>query len=174
MEIFILSGLSLSRPVDTKTDFNLINIIATLSLIQYFFGNKIRRQISWHVLKLDLNAARWMPKLVSVDAQSHPALTSQSWRTTIGPLQDNWPLFHHVIGISGILPYNRNVTLQTLELFPPSHGSIMLPPREPRVFARLACWQKVHLRCYLTKNVAMFMKNSIFLKIRDLRPLNTC
>ena len=33
MEIFILSGLSLSRPVDTKTDFNLNNIIATLSLI---------------------------------------------------------------------------------------------------------------------------------------------
>ena len=25
--------------------------------------------------------------------------------------------FHYVIGISGILPYNRNVTLQTLELF---------------------------------------------------------
>ena len=24
---------------------------------------------------------------------------------------------HYVIGISGILPYNRNVTLQTLELF---------------------------------------------------------
>ena len=36
---------------------------------------------------------------------------------TIGPLQDNWPLFHYVIGISGILPYKRNVTLQTLELF---------------------------------------------------------
>ena len=31
--IFILSGLSLSRPVDTKPDFNLNNIIATLSLI---------------------------------------------------------------------------------------------------------------------------------------------
>ena len=33
IEIFILSGLSLSCPVDTKTDFNLNNIIATLSLI---------------------------------------------------------------------------------------------------------------------------------------------
>ena len=70
IEIFILSGLSLSRPVDTKTNFNLNNIIATLSL-----------------------------------------------RATIGTLQDNWPLFHYIIGISGILPYNRNVTLQTLELF---------------------------------------------------------
>ena len=35
----------------------------------------------------------------------------------IGPLQDNWPLIPYVIGISGILPYNRNVTLQTLETF---------------------------------------------------------
>ena len=73
--------------------------------------------MSWHVLKLDLNSARWMPKLVSIDAQSYPALTSQSLRATTGPLQDKWPLCHYVIGISGILPYNRNVTLQTLELF---------------------------------------------------------
>ena len=51
------------------------------------------------------------------DAQSYPALTSQSLRATISPLQDNGPLSHYVIGISGILPYNRNVTLQTLELF---------------------------------------------------------
>ena len=56
-------------------------------------------------------------KLVSIDAQSYAALTSQSLRATIGPLQDNWPLFHYVIGISGILNYNRNITLQTFELF---------------------------------------------------------
>ena len=30
-------GLSLSRPVDTKTDFNLNNTIATLSLIYFYF-----------------------------------------------------------------------------------------------------------------------------------------
>ena len=70
----------------------------------------------WLVLKLDLNSARWMPKLVSTDAQSYPAFTSQPLRATIGPLQDNCPV-HYVIGISGILPYNRNVTLQALELF---------------------------------------------------------
>ena len=67
--------------------------------------------MSWHVLKLDLDSARRMPKFTYV------ALTSQSLRASIGPLQDNWSLFHYVIGISGILPYNRNVTLQTLELF---------------------------------------------------------
>ena len=73
--------------------------------------------MSWNVLKLDLNSARWMPKLVSIDAQSYAASPSQSLRATIGPLQDNWPLFHCVIGISGNLPYNRNLTLQALELF---------------------------------------------------------
>ena len=106
-------GLSLSRPVDTKTDLNLNDIIATLSLISIF---SVKNSLA-NVLKLDLNSTRWMPKLVSIDAQSYAALTSQSLRATIGPLQDNWPIFHHVIGISGMLPYNRNFTLQTLELF---------------------------------------------------------
>ena len=48
---------------------------------------------------------------------AYATLKSQSMRATIGPLQGNWSLFHYVIGILGILPYNRNVTLQTLELF---------------------------------------------------------
>ena len=50
IEIFILSGLSLSRPVDTKTDFNLNNIIATLSLISI--------SLPANVLKLGFNSAR--------------------------------------------------------------------------------------------------------------------
>ena len=87
------------------------------SLISISSIKKFAGKMSWHVLKLDLNSARWMPKLVSIDAQSYPALMSHSLRATLGPLQDNWPLFHYVIGTSGILPYNRNVTLQTLELF---------------------------------------------------------
>ena len=49
-------GLSLSRPVDTKTDFNLNNVKATLSLISFSsvkVGRKtIRRQMSRHVLRL--------------------------------------------------------------------------------------------------------------------------
>ena len=36
----------------------------------YFFGKKIRRQMSSNVLKLKLHSARWIPKLVSFDAQS--------------------------------------------------------------------------------------------------------
>ena len=42
-----------------------------------------------NVLKLDLNSTRWMPKLVSIDDQNHAALTLQSLRATIGPLQAN-------------------------------------------------------------------------------------
>ena len=81
-------------------------------------------------------------------------LTSQSLRATIGPLQANRSLLHYVIGISGILPYNRNVTLQTLELFSPctvlSHGSIMLPPRQPRIFALGNHKNYNFLDCYLS------------------------
>ena len=62
----------------------------------------------------------------------------------------DWPvacLFHYVIGISGILPYNRNVTLQTffrsLEIFTActvlTHGSIMLPPYEAVFISKLTC-----------------------------------
>ena len=59
--------------------------------------------------------------------------------------------FPYVIGITGILPYNRMLPYKhfsrSLEIFSActilSHGSIMLPPRQPRVFARLARWQKV-------------------------------
>ena len=88
--------------MDTKTDFNLKNIIATLSLI------------SNSVLKLDLNSVRWMPKLASIDDQSYAALTLQSLRATIGLLQADGLFFHYVIVISGMLPYNSNVTLQTI------------------------------------------------------------
>ena len=92
----------------------------------------------WNVLKLDLDSARWIPKLVSIDAHSYAVLTSQSLRATIGPLQDNWPLSatssesQESYLTTGMLPYKHS------SLFPPSHGSIMLPPRQPRVFARLA------------------------------------
>ena len=52
----------------------------------YFFRKTSCRQMSWHVLKLDLNSTWWMPKLVSIDAQSYAALMSQSLPATIGPL----------------------------------------------------------------------------------------
>ena len=54
IEIFILSSLLLSRPVNTKTDFNLNNIIATLYLISISSVKKFRNVL----LKLDLNSAR--------------------------------------------------------------------------------------------------------------------
>ena len=131
--------------MDTKTDFNLNNIIATLSLISI---SSVK--VSWHILKLDLNSARWMPKLVSINAQSYQVLTSQSLRATIGPLQDNWPLFHYIIGISGILPYNRNVTLQTLELFSAYaqlYNAAASPASRLRLAASLAINKSTKERC---------------------------
>ena len=68
-------------------------------------------------LKYDLNSSRWMPKLVSIDAQSYQALDiTISARYHWSVARQLTPI-HYVIGISGILPYNKNVTLQTLELF---------------------------------------------------------
>ena len=73
--------------------------------------------------------------------QNHAALTSQSLRAVIGPLQFSlchWNLRNLSLH-SGILPY------KSLEIFSActvlSHGSIMLQPHQPRVFARLARWQ---------------------------------
>ena len=82
IEIFIVSGLSLSRPVDTKTDLKLKNIIATPS------SNLILR---------------------------YAALTLQSLRVTIGPLQASTTSLESQESYltAGMLPYNRNVTLQT-------------------------------------------------------------
>ena len=45
---------------------------------------------------------------------------------------------------TGMLPYKYS------SFFPPTHGSIMLPPRQPRVFSRLARWQLVTPRKHHT------------------------
>ena len=87
-DIYLFRFIAVSRPVVTKADFNL-NIIATLPLISNSSpGKNIRRHRRSELCGLDV---------------------------TISARYD-WPdasLFHYVIGISGILPYNRNVTLQT-------------------------------------------------------------
>ena len=65
-------------------------------------------------------------------------------RAAIGPLQ-----FSLRLGISGILPYTGILPYKhasrSLAIFSActvlSHGSIMLPLHQPRVFARLALWQ---------------------------------
>ena len=68
-----------------------------------------------------------MPKLVSIDDQRYAALTLQSLRVTIGPLQAS---------TTSLESQESYLTAAVL-----SHGSIMLPPRQPHVFARLAHWQ---------------------------------
>ena len=76
---------------------------------------KIEQHYSDSVLKLDLNSARWMPKLVSIDDQRYAALTLQSLHVTIGPLQASTTSLESQESYltAGMLPYNRNVTLQT-------------------------------------------------------------
>ena len=90
----------------TKADFNL-NIIATLPLIANSSpGKKIRRQMSSNLISTPLD---------NVKAGEHRRSELCGLDVTISACYD-WPvscLFHYVIGISGILPYNRNVTLQT-------------------------------------------------------------
>ena len=103
--------------MDTKTDFNLNNIIATLSLISTSSvknspANVLKRTQTWSQLR-SMNAKAGEHRRSELRGLD----VTISARYYIGPLQDIWPLFHYVIGISGILPYSRNVTLQTLELF---------------------------------------------------------
>ena len=56
-----------------------------------------------------------MPKLVSIDDQRYAALTLQSLRVTIDPLQASTTSLESQESYltAGMLPYNRNVTLQT-------------------------------------------------------------
>ena len=56
-----------------------------------------------------------MPKLVSIDDQRYAALTLQSLCVTIGPLQASTTSLESRESYltAGMLPYNRNVTLQT-------------------------------------------------------------
>ena len=56
-----------------------------------------------------------MPKLASIDDQRYAALTLQSLRVTIGPLQAYTTSLESQESYltAGMLPYNRNVTLQT-------------------------------------------------------------
>ena len=150
--------------MDTKTESNLNNIITTLSLISISSVKKFAGKCpqTWSQLLLmnsslrcsrmchkipvlyrrfclSATQTRWMPKLVSIDTQSYAALTSQYLRSTIG--RKTIDLFS-TTSLECQESYNRNVTLQALELFSVlSHGSIMPPPRQPRIFAWLARWQ---------------------------------
>ena len=89
-------------------------------------------------------------------------MTSQSLCATIGPLQDNWSLFHYVIRISGMLPYNRNITLQTLELFSAFarlYNAAALPASRLRLAGSLAViWKYLNLICHFWVSFASVSK----------------
>ena len=127
-------GLSLSRPMDTKPDLNLNNIIATLPLISISLVKKVAGKCSDTYSNL-------ISTLLD-ECQSSP---TRPWRhnlcalplvrcKTIDPFSTTSSESQESYLTTGMLPYKHS------SFFPPSHGSIMLPPRQPRVFARLACW----------------------------------
>ena len=138
IEMFILSGLSLSRPVNTKTEFNLNNIIATPSLISISSVKKFAGKCpqTWSQLR-SMNAKAGKHRhseLYGLDVT-----ISACYDSSVPRQLTSFPLRHWNL---------RNLTLQqecyltsTRAFSVLSHGSIMLPPRQPRVFARLARWQ---------------------------------
>ena len=125
IEIFIVSGLSLSRPVDTKADLKLNNIIATpssnltltpLDECQSWWALTIRDMRPWHYNL----CALWLVRC---------KLPLRHWNLRNLTLQQECYL------TTGMLPYKHSS--RALEIFTAytvlSHGSIMLPPRQPRV-----------------------------------------
>ena len=103
IEIFIVSGLSLSRPVDTKADLKLNNIIATPS------SNLILTPLdecqSWWALTIrDMRPWRYNLCALRLVCCKLPL---RHWNLRNLTLQQESYL------TAGMLPYNRNVTLQT-------------------------------------------------------------
>ena len=122
IEIFIVSGLSLSRPVDTKTDLKLNNIIATpssnliltpLDECQSWWASTIRDMRPWRYNLCALPLVRCK-------------LPLRHWNLGNLTLQQECYL------TTGMLPYKHSS--RALEIFTAytvlSHGSIMLPPRQ--------------------------------------------
>ena len=146
IEIFIRPGLSLSRPVDTNTsDFNLNNIIATRSLISISSVKQVAGKCpdtysNLISTPLDECQSWWVSMLRATQPWRHnlcalPLVcckTIDPFSTTSSESQESYLT-------TGMLPYKHS------SFFPPSHGSTMLPPHQPRVFARLAHWQLIHL-----------------------------
>ena len=160
IEIFILSGLSLSRPVDTKTESNLNNIITTLSLISISsvkkFAGKCPDTYS------NLIQSWWASTPRATQPWRHNLCTLPLVRCkTIDPSSTTSSESQESYLTTGMLPYKHS------SFFPPSHGSIMLTPRQPRVFARLARWQ-------LTKEIDLSTKAEAirWLKCRSCRNLS--
>ena len=137
IEIFILSGLSLLRPVDTKTDFNLNKSIATLSLISIssvkkFAGKRPQTYSNLISTPLDESQSWWASMLRAKRLWRRNLCALPLVRCkTIELLFPTSMESQESYLTTGMLPYKHS------RFFRNTHGSIMLPPRQPRVFARL-------------------------------------
>ena len=139
---FILSGLSLLRPVDTKTDFNLNNIIATpplisISLVKKFTGKCPQ---TWSQL-CSMNAK------VSIHAQSYAALVYCKPINVFSTMSLESQESYLTRGMVPYKHFSQSLKiLSTCTVF--SHSSIILLPRQLHVFARLARWQLGYYPCF--------------------------
>ena len=104
--------------------------------------NKSRWKLRFSYLKLDHNSAQWMPKLLNIDDQNHAGLTSQSLRATIGPLQGNRPLFHFVIGISGIFSRSLDIFSHLHSTFARLYNAAASPASRLRSAGSLAIMRR--------------------------------
>ena len=99
--------------MDTKTDLNLNNIIATLPLISISSVKKIHQQMSSNLISTLLDESQSEDQCSELGGLDITISARYDW--SIASQSTSYPL-QYVIGISGILPYNRNVTLQTFLL----------------------------------------------------------
>ena len=146
--------------MDRKTDFNLNNIIATLSLISISSVKKFAGKCPDTYSNLIQSWWASMPRVTR--PWRHNLCTLPLVRCkTIDPSSTTSSESQESYLTTGMLPYKHS------SFFPPSHGSIMLPPRQPRVFARLARWQ-------LTKEIDLLTKAEAirWLKCRSCRNLS--
>ena len=148
IEIFIVSGLSLY--VASRGDLKLNNIIATpssnliltpLDECQSWWASTIRDMRPWRYNLCALRLVRCK-------------LPLRHWNLRNLTLQQECYL------TTGMLPYKHSS--RTLEIFTAytvlSHGSIMLPPCQPRVFARLARWQSANRRHSYSSAISTWVK----------------
>ena len=127
-----------------------------------------------------------MPKLVSIDNQRYAALTLQSLRVTIGPLQASTTSLESQESYltAGMLPYNRNVTLQTFlsstrdfnrlhSTFARLYNAAASPASRLRSAGSLAIIESI-INHYLTNKEAKAVFYTVIKHDRHLRTRGKC
>ena len=133
----------------------------------YFFGknspaNVLTRTQTWSQLR-SMDAKAWVSTLRATRPWRHNLCALPLVRCkTIDPFSTTSSESQESYLTTGMLPYKHS------SFFPPTHGSIMLTPRQPRVFARLARWQLE------TSNFALFVSGLLTSRTVELQSVEDC